>query len=375
MSGLASLTESTVQKLKRVSLELNSYFLERSAVVDASILTLVSGTNAFLLGPPGTAKTAIIRAVTSHVEGAEFFYCLLTKFSTPDDVFGPLDVAALSQGTYRRLTAGKLPSAHVALLDEIFKASPAILNSLLTVLNERVYNLDGTIHRLNVLAIFAASNELPEDDALSALYDRLLVRIPVDYLKDARNFEKLLKEENGYVPTTKVSLDELVALQEACREVTLDDLTAKTILKIKHALESEGVVNSDRRYKQCVRLVKARALLDGRDVTTPRDASILAYCLWSDPEHYETVKNVVFENCDPVGKTISESEKALEELSKKVEELPEARVTPEATEVAHKLQVIIDELSEVDDERAKELVERAEKLRYELIVNKLKIRM
>src|SRR5205085_9454520 len=133
-------------------------------------------------GPPGTAKSALIRQFAQAVQGNYFEY-LLTRFSEPNEVFGPIDLVRLREGTVATVTTGMLPEGEFVFLDELFNANSAILNNLLTVLNERIYRRGSEIHQLPLLSLFAASNHLPEDEALRALFDRFLVRCHVENLR------------------------------------------------------------------------------------------------------------------------------------------------------------------------------------------------
>src|SRR6478672_7237769 len=172
-----------VARLREQVLEpLRTRFVDRGEVVDLIALALVAGEHLYLYGPPGTAKSALIRQFALAVRGRYFEY-MLTRFSEPNEIFGPIDIAKLREGTVVTVTTGMLPEAEFVFLDELFNANSAILNNLLTVLNERVYRRGAATHRLPLLSLFSASNHLPEDDALRALFDRFLLRCHVENLK------------------------------------------------------------------------------------------------------------------------------------------------------------------------------------------------
>src|SRR5437588_10519306 len=183
----------------------------RDEVIDLIALAVVAGEHLFLHGPPGTAKSALIRHFAEAVHGRYFEY-LLTRFSEPNEVFGPIDIARLREGTVVTVTAGMLPEAEFVFLDELFNANSAILNSLLTVLNERIYRRGAETHRLPLLSLFSASNHLPEDEALRALFDRFLLRCQVKNLK-AEAMPGLLRAgwalESAAAPESTVSAEEL----------------------------------------------------------------------------------------------------------------------------------------------------------------------
>src|SRR5213082_2172939 len=165
---VARLREEVVNVLKR-------RFVGRDEVIDLTALAVVAGEHLFLYGPPGTAKSALVRQFASAVHGRYFEY-LLTRFSEPNEVFGPIDLARLREGTVATVTTGMLPEGEFVFLDELFNANSAILNNLLTVLNERVYRRGAETHRLPLLSLFSASNHLPDDDALRPLFACFLLR-------------------------------------------------------------------------------------------------------------------------------------------------------------------------------------------------------
>src|SRR6476660_8270928 len=172
-----------VVRLRREVLDpLKARFVARDEVIDLVGLAAVAGEHLFLYGPPGTAKSALIRQFASAVHGRYFEY-LLTRFSEPNEVFGPIDIARLREGTVATVTTGMLPEGEFVFLDELFNANSAILNNLLTVLNERIYRRGAETHRLPLLSLFSASNHLPEEEALEALFDRFLVRCHVRSLE------------------------------------------------------------------------------------------------------------------------------------------------------------------------------------------------
>src|SRR5262245_32333918 len=160
---------------------LKQCFVGRDEVIDLIALAVIAGEHLFLLGPPGTAKSALIRQFASAVRGHYFEY-MLTRFSEPNEIFGPIDIVRLREGTVATVTTGMLPEAEFVFLDELFNANSAILNNLLTVLNERVYRRGAETHQLPMLSLFSASNHLPDDEALQALFDRFLLRCHVDQL-------------------------------------------------------------------------------------------------------------------------------------------------------------------------------------------------
>src|SRR5215469_7999785 len=206
---------SSVERLRAEVIEpLKQRFVGRDEVADLIALALVAGEHLFLHGPPGTAKSALIHHFARAVRGRYFEY-MLTRFSEPNEIFGPIDIGQLREGRVVTVTTGMLPEAEFVFLDELFNANSAILNNLLTVLNERVYRRGAETHRLPLLSLFSASNHLPEEDALRALFDRFLLRCRIDNLK--REAMPLLLDagwalENYAPPSSGLAVEDLRAL-------------------------------------------------------------------------------------------------------------------------------------------------------------------
>src|SRR3954466_5654537 len=179
------------ERLRQLAGTLERQFLGKDEIIRLLMIAVVAGEHCVLLGPPGTAKSALIRSLAELLQ-AQYFEYLLTRFTEPNEIFGPVDIAAFREGIYRRNTAGMLPEAEVVFLDEVFKSNSAILNALLTLLNERKYTSGGQVLRCPLISVFAASNEVPSDETLNAIFDRFLLRVHSDNL-DAYHFNELLQ--------------------------------------------------------------------------------------------------------------------------------------------------------------------------------------
>lgn len=267
---------------------LRARFIERDPLVDAALAALVAGQHLLIIGPPGTAKSQLAAALCAAIEGARGFDWLLTRFTTPEELFGPISLAALERDRYERLTAGKLPEAHVVFLDEVFKASSAILNALLTVLEERRFHNGARAQDVPLVTLVGASNELPEEEALHALYDRFLLRVVVDYIEqDFRFMQLLTMGEPEPLPT--VTLDELQMARAAAATVALDGQLLRDLPTLRTRLKEKGIVLSDRRWRKALSVLRASAWLAGRSAADESDLPLLRHVLWNDPDERDEV--------------------------------------------------------------------------------------
>src|SRR4051794_5027974 len=242
------------QPLQQLRTDLNSRFPERKAVIDGALCSILAGEHVLLLGPPGTAKSALARAIAQAFSGV-YFERLLTKFSTPEELFGPVSLKALEQDRFARVVTGKLPEAEFAFIDEIFKANSAILNSLLSLINERVFHNDGAPLQCPLVTLFGASNELPEGKELEALFDRFLLRFDIGYLLRPANLKAVMLAPDP-VLSTGSSMAELRKEQKETSQVKLTDATVDAVLAIREACAAEGIIASDRRWKKCLKLLQ-----------------------------------------------------------------------------------------------------------------------
>jgi MoxR-like ATPase len=287
-------SNETVAQLRREVLEpLKSRFVERDEVIDLMALAVVAGEHLFLFGPPGTAKSALIRQFALLVRGRYFEY-MLTRFSEPNEIFGPIDIVRLREGVVATVTTGMLPEAEFVFLDELFNANSAILNNLLTVLNERTYRRGAETHQLPLLSLFSASNTLPEDEALKALFDRFLLRCPLDNLR-REAMPRLLAAgwelERTPAATTHVSAEDLRRLSRQIYEVDLgpvSELYAEVVFKVRDL----GIGLSDRRAVKVLKLIAASALLCQRRAAAPSDLWVLRY-VWDRAEQIAPLRSLV----------------------------------------------------------------------------------
>lgn len=307
---------SPLGPIERLRQELNTAFPERREVIDGALCAVLAGEHVLLLGPPGTAKSALVRAI-AQAFGGRYFERLLTKFSTPEELFGPVSLKALEADRYARVVTGKLPEAEFAFVDEVFKANSAILNSLLTAMNERLFHNDGAPLAMPLVSLFGASNELPDGKELEALFDRFLLRFDVQYLRRPASFRAVVTGPEPALSST-FSLQDLLGAQAAAAAVTVTDATVDALVAVRDACSAEGIVASDRRWKKSLRLVQAHAFLASEAATTPEDLLVLVDALWRDPKERAKVARLVGELADPVSAKAAEILDAARETAAKV---------------------------------------------------------
>jgi len=277
-------------------------FVGKDDIVDLLGVCLVARENAFLLGPPGTAKSAIVRLLSSCIEGGKNFEYLLTRFTEPSEIFGPFDIRKLKNGDLVTNTDGMLPEASMVFLDEIFNANSAILNSLLTALNEKIFRRGKQLIDLPVLTFVGASNLLPEEETLEALLDRFLIRVKCENV-DPQNLEKVLlagwqlDRRKTAAEKPMLSPDLVRQMQREARAVDLGSVRGE-YLNLIHAMRNAGVKVSDRRAVKFQYLIAASAYLSGRNHAVISDLWVLKHT-WDTEEQIDILAgmvNTVIEN-------------------------------------------------------------------------------
>ena len=317
----------TAGRLRAIGDELAERFYERADVVRTLVVTLLAGQHSLVLGPPGTAKSEMARELAGRIEGASYWEILLSKFTAPTRIFGPIDVAALARGEYRQVYDGRATTAHVAFIDEIFKCSTAALNETLGYLNERIYHPEngGAPVHCPLIGAITASNELPAGEDSAAIYDRLLVRVEVGYLEDPSNFAALVRSAVRRPRTPARTTVELAALERAVGEevpsVDVPEGIVDAVCTLRAALRRRELVASDRRWRQAVGLLQASAFLDGRTEVAETDLSVLTHVLWDSPAERPTVEREVLQLVNPDAKEALDLADVIEELETQLDSM------------------------------------------------------
>ncbi len=293
--------EQLAGRLQEAARILDRRFLDKQEIIRLLVICTIAGEHMVIVGPPGTAKSAIIRLFARLIDASYFEY-LLTRFTEPNELFGPVDMTAFREGEYRRRVENMLPQAEVVFLDEVFKANSAILNSLLTLLNERRYMNGAQVLKCPLLSVFGATNEVPNDENLQAIFDRFLIRVQSNNLDSyhfhnlvSRGLENELRQITGAEEETRpllssAQLHELHRFYPQLMRLPEEFLT--TYKGLIFQIRSEGISLSDRRVVKLCKLFAASALFDGRSQCCDADFFILKH-IWNSLDHAEVLQEIV----------------------------------------------------------------------------------
>ena len=282
-------------RIETLKTELQKDIFEKNIIFDLSILAMLAGESIFLLGRPGIAKSLIARRIKYAFENANEFEYLMNRFSTPEEIFGPISIKALQNGSYERLTKGYLPTANVAFLDEIWKAGPSIQNTLLTIINEKLYRNGGKDIKVPLKILISASNELPaEGEGLEALFDRFIVRYIAVGLKNEKNFRDMVNANTGF----DISIDKSLVIKEKeynqwlqeSNDIKISENIYEFVQNFRKRIHLETDGNayiSDRRWKKIFKLMKTSAFFNDRKAIALSDLLIIPHCIWDDEDQQE----------------------------------------------------------------------------------------
>lgn len=306
---------ATASTMKTIATEMKSLFLEREEVIESMFLALIAGHHILLLGPPGTGKSAITKEFTRRITSARMFEWLLNRTSDPSEILGPISIKNMERDKFVRITDNKIGDCEIAFLDEIFKSNEPTLNALLPILNERVIYNDGQAMPIPLKMMVAASNETPqEDEGLEALYDRILFKHWVDYIKEPNNrIQMMVNYNNAKNPTTQsqitrttVNMDDVEAVQNYKDYVQVPPAVIKIFNKLLLSLNKKHITFSDRKVNWCMDIIKASALYNGRTVATTSDIVPLENVLWEKPEDIMEIQLAITNIIDPYSSKIKQ---------------------------------------------------------------------
>lgn len=341
-------THDRIQKLIEL---IGNGLYEKDEAVRLGLLTALAGESMFMLGAPGCAKSMVTRRIKEAFasegdEKVKYFETLLNQFTTPEEVFGNISLKALNgelpetngKEEYRRLTEGMLPEADIAFLDEIWKASPAILNTLLTIINERKFHNGSKVMKVPLKGLFAASNELPaKNKGLEALYDRFIFRILVNFIQDENGFFEMISQPAADEFTLSEDEKELLVTSKELKEwakeidkVTLSEVSKNVISAIRKEmiLQNEKMTEEDkkngeefevgdRRWKKIAHILKTSAFLNDRDEVDLMDCSLIENCIWGTEKQQKLAREIV-EKC--LKENGSSCDSAIEDIEEQIEE-------------------------------------------------------
>lgn len=311
----------TCQTIGAFADALSRSFAERDQHIQALLGAFIAEQHALLIGPPGGAKSALVRAITSGLGLPNRFELLFSRFTQPDEVFGPISLKGLEQDRYRRMTTGYLPDAQVAFLDEVFKASSAILNTLLVALNERQFHDDGGVRPIPLQWCVGASNELPSDgDSLEAFGDRFLVRLHVDRLGDKGARAALMT--SGLPTFNGVLADGVIDdVRARARALTVQPSVIDALITIRNAIHDAGVFVSDRRWRQSVGYLRARVAMRDEDKVRPAHLMWLGDVLWSRIDDVPRIMQILEQHAAPWMGRVASVSKMLDEQVRELDSL------------------------------------------------------
>lgn len=297
-----------VSKFETVRNYMNETVLEREEENAIILALIVAKQHGFFLGLPGVAKSLMIRSFTSCLKDARYFDKLFTQFTTFNEVFGPPSIQGLKNDKYEFKVDGYAPTADVIFFDEIFKANSAILNALLTLMQERLFTNGTEVLQCPLISVFSASNELPKDDSLQALYDRFTARVFVKPLLNDSSFKAMLTAKAKPAPKV-LTHDDLNEAHEQASKVSFEDIL-DDLAQLRRQIEVElsgTVYVSDRRWKQCVRFLQAVVWLDGRTKVDKDDFMMLQNCLWEKPEQASQLAGILSQYVSFISNEVQEA--------------------------------------------------------------------
>lgn len=361
---------AAVEKTRAIRTEMKDELVERGTEIDLMLACVIARVHMLMLGEPGVAKSMVTDQFMSHVDGAVKFSILLNKQTPPESLVGPISLSAMKEDSFRRVTAGALPEAHLAFLDEIFKSNSVNLNLLLKIANERIFENNGELIKVPLWSIIAASNELPGHDKeeLVAFADRIGVRRIVQPVRTeegvrlilegqlARNQGLLLSETH-----TDLTIAEVEELQKASTEVQVPNRVLDKIVELRNRAERENLHLSMRRVFEGVKLCQAQAMLSGNGEVKAEDLRLFEHILWNDPDEIEIASELTLDFAGATGKQAARGRAAYDELQKRMSDaqskMPADDSVKPNTEVVTELTQVMAELTKLGKQMQKDIAD------------------
>lgn len=323
----SSIEVSALQNLLAIEKELNLTLVEREEAIHCLMLAVIAGQHMLMLGPAGAGKSMLASEFCSRISNGIYFQWLLNKTSDPSEVVGAVSIKSMENDHYKRITTGKLPEAHLAFIDEVYKSNSPTLNLLLPIMNEKIFYNDGQPVKIPLITMVGASNEPPEDDSLLPFHDRFMFRMNMKYIKDAtskkRMFTNFLAERASsttITQKTRISLQELKALEAKAKRVGISkDIINQYIRILKAISRKTGVVLSDRRQNECLKILQASAVLRGADYVSTNDFNSLVYALWEEEDQIEPISEEIANLVNPYDNELALLMKNFNEICSAVE--------------------------------------------------------
>jgi len=298
-------------KFQRIEEEMNEFFIERNNVIRGLLVSLLSEQNVVFIGPPGTSKSMIVKELSKRIKSdsdEDYFEWLMTKFTKPEEILGPMMIEELIKGKVKFNPEYKLPKAKIAYLDEVFKANSSILNSLLTALNEKVVYNDNKPTAIPLQMLVGTSNEIPTDESLKALYDMFCIRFEIEYIEEPKQLKSLIDLRESDIKRDGVVTDKDIneAREQIDNYIKFPDEKKEILCKIIYSLDNIKCRPSDRTINNVTRILKAEAWMNGKVDVDESDMEFLEHCLWDEPKKRKQIRSTILEIVNPLADNVLE---------------------------------------------------------------------
>lgn len=360
-----------VAKTRSIRNEMKDELVERGVEIDLILAAAIARIHMLMLGPPGVGKSMTADQFLKHIDGANLFSHLLNAQTPPDSIVGPVSFQAMKEDRFRRETAQRLPEAHIAFLDEIFKSNSVNLNLLLKIINERVFENDGQLVHVPLWSLIAASNELPGTDKeeLTAFTDRIGIRRIVEPVRTADGMRLILegqlarnRGESQSETHTTLTVEDIETLQGACTQIEVPNRVKEKVIELHNGAAKENLHLSMRRMFEGVKLCQAQALLSERGEVKAEDLRLFEHILWNDPEELAIARELTLDFAGTVGKQAARARASYEEFQKRLSaaqaKMPADSSEPDK-EVVNELTTIAAQLTKLDKEVQQNIADAA----------------